>query len=369
MVSFIGVLMLLICTPIGIARLFTIVGDLVIKPTFARNLDEEYLEARYEEESLAKKVADYHQQYKEQNEVPLQSYHQILLNNGTDKQTRPRIPLNRITPVINEQGVRLRNGEILSYFKQQLQEASTKARILDRARKTPAWRRILGYPLAMLLLLALTGITLIIVFFNMIQILIGLRSLPKSMSQEGGVFDLGITSLSALGVTGVICETILILYLLVTSLVGLYTLPVFNRIRPGYRITSLTKIILNCGLFVILSSALPLLSKILGITNFDLLGSFGEVKWLGNFYVVLSYNAAFTVAATICVLIKFTARVRNEIVRRFRLFWSTIFHKNKKHKDEAAAPTANSSPSPKDLNPPNCSNGRPATPVQNFKSD
>lgn len=58
-VSFLGVLMLLLCTPLGFARLFTIVGDLVIKPTLSRNLDEEFYSAKFEEDNLAKKVHTY----------------------------------------------------------------------------------------------------------------------------------------------------------------------------------------------------------------------------------------------------------------------------------------------------------------------
>jgi hypothetical protein len=54
---------------------------------------------------------------------------------------------------------------------------------------------------------------------------------------------------------------------------------------------------------------------LLGITNFDLLGSFGEVKWL-NIYVVLLYDSVFAVAATLCLVNKFTGTVRQEIFRR-----------------------------------------------------
>lgn len=131
---------------------------------------------------------------------------------------------------------------------------------------------------------------------------------------------------------GVTVEVVLIAYLLVTSIVGLYTIPVIKNIQPIAHNTSLTYLILNCGLFVVLSSALPLLSKILGITNFDLLGSFGEVKWLGNIYIILLYNAIFAVAASISLFTKFTARVRQEIWRRYlplvktvpMFFWSTF---------------------------------------------
>ncbi len=76
--------------------------------------------------------------------------------------------------------------------------------------------------------------------------------------------DLGLTSLTALGVLGVIIEVVLIGYLVLASLVGLYTIPIVHRIRPVMGATSLTHLILNCALFLVLSSALPLLSKILG---------------------------------------------------------------------------------------------------------
>ena len=54
-----------------------------------------------------------------------------------------------------------------------------------------------------------------------------------------------------------------------------------------------------------------------GITNFDLLGSFGKMRWLGSFYIVLLYNALFATAASFCLFSKFTARVRHEILKRY----------------------------------------------------
>ena len=74
----------------------------------------------------------------------------------------------------------------------------------------------------------------------------------------------------------------------------------------------MTHLIYNCALYVILSSALPLLVKVLGkvnnivcilryptpslslgITNFDLLGNYGKIRWLGNYIVVFAVNALF----------------------------------------------------------------------------
>jgi len=77
-------------------------------------------------------------------------------------------------------------------------------------------------------------------------------------------FTLGISSLSKLGPIGAALEIVLIFYLTATSSVGLYTLPFLSRMRPRTKMTPLTHIIANCGLLLILSSALPLLSRILG---------------------------------------------------------------------------------------------------------
>ena len=162
---------------------------------------------------------------------------------------------------------------------------------------------------------------------------------------------MGISSLTSFGAPGVALEVILIAFLFVCSLVGLYTIPGVRCIRPKAHRTTLTQIILNCGLYVILSSALPLLAKILGkmklnsynqhayfvvpiyeiplkicilfhllgITNFDLLGSFGKMKWLGNFYIVLLYNAIFIFSASLSIFNKVTSRVRQEIISRYVL--------------------------------------------------
>nr|CAI5841146.1 unnamed protein product [Callosobruchus analis] len=57
-------------------------------------------------------------------------------------------------------------------------------------------------------------------------------------------------------------------------------------------------------------------SSLTGITNFDLLGDFGSIEWLGNFKLVLLYNLSFATAATACVFNKFTAKVRRELYAR-----------------------------------------------------
>lgn len=54
-----------------------------------------------------------------------------------------------------------------------------------------------------------------------------------------------------------------------------------------------------------------------GLTRFDLLGDFGRFNWLGNFYIVFLYNAAFTGLTTLCLVKTFTAAVRAELIRAF----------------------------------------------------
>jgi len=53
-----------------------------------------------------------------------------------------------------------------------------------------------------------------------------------------------------------------------------------------------------------------------GITNFDLLGNYGRLEWLGNFYLVLLYNLVFAIATVICLTTKFTASVRTALIDR-----------------------------------------------------
>merc|ERR1712025_72618 len=136
----------------------------------------------------------------------------------------------------------------------------------------------------------------------------------------GATIDLGTSSLSTWGVVGVVIEVVVIAYLFVTSIVGLYSIPQFHRILPKTRDTSMTNLILNCALYVILSSALPLLVKVLGITNFDLLGNFGRIRWLGNYFIIFGVNIVFGGAAAVCLFNKVTHRAQVEIWRRLSNF-------------------------------------------------
>nr|KAG5695077.1 hypothetical protein BaRGS_032570 [Batillaria attramentaria]KAG5707139.1 hypothetical protein BaRGS_011850 [Batillaria attramentaria] len=101
--------------------------------------------------------------------------------------------------------------------------------------------------------------------------------------------------------------------------------------------TSMVKIILNCIVLLILSSALPIVSKMLGITNFDLIGNFGSMDWLGNFYLILTINIVFAAATALSLVTKFTAAVRQEIYLRLK---AAIIYSDKKSQTPAATTTS-----------------------------
>ncbi|XP_049271769.1 protein Lilipod isoform X2 [Rhipicephalus sanguineus] len=277
-----------VCTPVGFARLFTVLGELVIKPKFLRDIQDEYQCAMMEEENLRRRTHIISHELEMHHSMPVQ-------RNG-------------------------RNGCAASALQRRLLQLGKVRRELALQQLASPWRRNLGYPLAMLALLSLTIISLLMVFHNTLQLLIGIKALPVSPQVEK--FSLGISSLSALGVVGSSLEIVLILYLWLASVVGFFTLPVFCRLQPKPSSATVTQIIGNCAVLLVLSSALPVLARTLGITNFDLLGDFGRIKWLASFPLVLTYNVVFVAAAATSLTTKVTATVRTELLGRLAS-WGT----------------------------------------------
>uniref|UniRef100_A0A182N9G5 Uncharacterized protein n=1 Tax=Anopheles dirus TaxID=7168 RepID=A0A182N9G5_9DIPT len=289
---------LFICTPMGFVRLFGVVGQVLVKPNLLRDVNEEFHAFNIEEATVKRKLANANLNI-ELRSVTTIDLTPAKLCSGLDD-------LYQIKPAANGS-----SHESTKLF-ERLRELESERKVLDKQRSSSALQRNLVYPIAMLLLLILTGITVLLVVQNTLELLIGIKAVPLSTRQ----FTLGITSLSKLGPLGATLEVCIITYLGVTSTVGLYTMPFMRNVRPQRRNTSLAQLIANCGLVLILSSALPLLARILGITNFDLLGDFGQIEWLGNLLIVLLYNVIFGTAATLCLFNKFTATVRRELCAR-----------------------------------------------------
>ncbi|XP_055377641.1 protein Lilipod isoform X2 [Condylostylus longicornis] len=300
-VSFIGVLLLLVCTPFGFIRLFGVVGQVLVKPHLLRDVNEEFAAFNLEEASVKRKLANVIANIELQNvsTSDANGIHSGIIN-PTLKSLYQRKPINGNV------------GNEPAQLLERLRELESEKRELNKLKTSSSFQRNFVYPFAMLLLLFLTVITIFLVVVNTLELLIGIKALPLSTRQ----FTLGITSLSKLGPTGAALEVFIISYLGATSSVGLYTMPFMRIVRPQKHKTSLAQLILNCAIVLMLSSALPLLSRILGITNFDLLGDFGAIEWLGNFQIVLFYNLIFGTTTALCLVNKFTATVRRELCAR-----------------------------------------------------
>lgn len=293
-VSCLGVFTLLICTPVGFARLFSVIGNLIIKPKFFSDLHEDVYIAQLEEFSLKQKLP---------TEMTNGTTKPGLVRNGVDRQYMQLEPYN----------------EQESAIEQKLLDLELERQTLEQQQNASLLRRNLCYPLVMLLLLFLTAFQVIVVVQNTLEILVGIKHVPLYSPK----FTLGITSLSALGPLGAAIEIVLILYLWLASIVGFYTLPLLSRLKPNLCDTSMTQIIGNSAVLLILSSALPVLARILGITNFDLMGDFGRIEWLGNIYLVLFYNFIFASATALCLVTTFTSPMRQVLLARLSdlRFW------------------------------------------------
>ncbi|XP_028347167.1 protein LMBR1L isoform X1 [Physeter macrocephalus] len=241
-ISFLGVLLLLVCTPLGLACMFSVTGKLLVKPRLLEDLEEQLHCSAFEEAALTRRICN---------------------------PTSCWLPLD------------------MELLHRQVLALQTQRVLLEKRRKASAWQRNLGYPLAMLCLLVLTGASL------------------------------GQVSFSKLGSFGAVVQVVLIFYLMVSSVMGFYSSPLFWGLRPRWHDTAMTQIIGNCVCLLVLSSALPVFSRTLGLTRLDLLGDFGRFNWLGNFYIVFLYNAAFAGLTTLCLVKTFTAAVRAELIRAF----------------------------------------------------
>lgn len=270
-ISLFGVLLLLLCTPFGLSRMFSVTGSLLVKPRLLENIEETLSCTAFEEATLMRK-----------------------LNRGD---TSFWISLSAESA------------------RKEFFSVQAKRIALEMRRKASPWQRNLGYPLAMLLLLALTVVCVLMVCFNVLELLLDETAMPRGMEDP----RLGTASFSMFGSLGAAVQVVLILYLMVSSLVGFYSSPLFTGLLPRVEDTNLTQIIGNCVCLLVLSSALPVFSRTLGITRFDLLGDFGRYNWLGNFYVVFLYNMLFASLTSASLINTVTWAVQRELIWAFGL--------------------------------------------------
>ncbi|XP_036747400.2 protein LMBR1L isoform X6 [Manis pentadactyla] len=275
-ISLLGVLLLLVCTPLGLARMFSVTGKLLVKPRLLEDLEEQLYCSAFEEAALTRRICN---------------------------PTSCWLPLD------------------MELLHRQVLALQTQRVLLEKRRKASAWQRNLGYPLAMLCLLVLTGLSVLIVAIHILELLIDEAAMPRGMQVVLILYPFRNPSLPLFAEpisSGTLAE-LWRDYLMVSSVVGFYSSPLFRGLRPRWHDTAMTQIIGNCVCLLVLSSALPVFSRTLGLTRFDLLGDFGRFNWLGNFYIVFLYNAAFAGLTTLCLVNTFTAAVRAELIQAFGL--------------------------------------------------
>nr|XP_012300725.1 limb region 1 protein homolog isoform X5 [Aotus nancymaae]XP_012300726.1 limb region 1 protein homolog isoform X5 [Aotus nancymaae] len=321
-ISLMGCLLLLLCTPVGLSRMFTVMGQLLVKPTILEDLDEQIYIITLEEEALQRRL---NVKYL----IWICGFPWLDEIGGTAHQSS--WPSKKATCDWLSSSVEYNIMEL----EQELENVKTLKTKLERRKKASAWERNLVYPAVMVLLLTETSISVLLVACNILCLLVDETAMPKGTRGPG----IGNASLSTFGFVGAALEIILIFYLMVSSVVGFYSLRFFGNFTPKKDDTTMTKIIGNCVSILVLSSALPVMSRTLGITRFDLLGDFGRFNWLGNFYIVLSYNLLFAIVTTLCLVRKFTSAVREELFKALGLH--KLHLSNTSRDSETAKPSVN----------------------------
>ncbi|XP_036718866.1 limb region 1 protein homolog isoform X3 [Balaenoptera musculus] len=225
-ISLMGCLLLLLCTPVGLSRMFTVMGQLLVKPTILEDLDEQIYIITLEEEALQRRLNGLH--------CCVWAFSSCGLSSSVEHN--------------------------ITELEQELDNVKTLKTKLERRKKASAWERNLVYPAVMVLLLIETSISVLLVACNILCLLVDETAMPKGTRGPG----IGNASLSAFGFVGAALEIILIFYLMVSSVVGFYSLRFFGNFIPKKDDTTMTKIIGNCVSILVLSSALPVMSRTLG---------------------------------------------------------------------------------------------------------
>lgn len=189
-----------VCTPLGFVRLFGVVSQVLVKPHLLRDVDEEYHAFYLEEASVKRKLENVDKGRCIPPTLPMhysngQNGHYTAIANGkiTPTLSSPSFPTKIVSlaeSFLNHRhnGKSHNNhayGMFYSEFEKErlherLRELESERKELDKLRSSTPLQRNLMYPLAMLLLLVITGITVLTVVMNSMELLIGIKALPLS---------------------------------------------------------------------------------------------------------------------------------------------------------------------------------------------
>lgn len=168
----------------GFVRLFGVVGQVLVKPHLLRDVDEEYHAFYLEEASVKRKL--------ENAEKGVQNAKSA--NHYTDIKAIPTkfVSLAESFLYQRRNGTKTAQATTAAHHNlfyseheierlhERLRELKSERKELDKLRSSTPLQRNLMYPLAMLLLLVITGMTVLIVVMNSLELLIGIKALPLS---------------------------------------------------------------------------------------------------------------------------------------------------------------------------------------------
>jgi len=214
------------------------------------------------------------------------------------------------------------------------------------------WKKLV-YPLVVLMLIILPIFSILISGYHVLEILytekiktikntnwmtmLFFSLLDKLYFLDGGKQSgnekLGVNGLSFFGPIGTIVEAVLVPYLYISSVYGFYTWKVFKKLRPVKSESSLHLMIINCFIVLSLSSALPLMCRILDFVepHETINPSDGNTLVDQNINLVLIFNGLFVTSTTYtCV-----SFLQKNMLRLIRTAKSIIFQ----NPDETNLPT------------------------------
>lgn len=205
---------LTVCTPLGFIRLFGVVGQVLVKPHLLRDVNEEYHASFLEEASVLRKIENLQNNhvfasspidrldasasspstYCDIKSIP-KTFGTITdtIFRNRHRKSSTKAHLNHAdlhahnafaeTNVHNAQvnGAKGAYNQVeCNELYERLRDLKDGRRELDKLRSSTAIQRNLIYPLAMLMLLFLTGLTVLVVVQNTLELLIGIKALPLS---------------------------------------------------------------------------------------------------------------------------------------------------------------------------------------------
>jgi len=318
------------CTPKGLVIIFDWVGSLLVKPVILGDNNEKIQELQLSKDLITRRL------------------------NANSRLRSRRMMSSRL--IKQQVGSEEMEAELV--------EINKEIASLERQRNVSSAYKNVWYPLLMLVVLALTCLSLLFVVVHMLQFTfwgdhelhpstvndhvkydyrnpLKQMNICRQIDEKGDqvpqycrkvlddphshdntklsetnhqVFYYGAKSLSSFGIYGTIFELILISYNFFGSLVGYYFL-IGQNLIPEIGKTPITTIIFNCVSFQLLACSLPVMSRVLGITMFELQGSFGQLPWLADSGWICLFHLIYTLTVTLCLIKKFTFGFRCDVYK------------------------------------------------------